>query len=220
MDKSKKSISKIGKYLREISVVVIGVAITLSVSLWITHSNDKKNLALYLDAILIELHQNGESFDEAARLFQKSARYAKYINSHDEKSMSKDSLDYYRLSDDDGFGYGLIQSNTIYLISAFEMFKSSGAMRQLDNKELLTEIWGIYIQMENVQHFIEMCFQRKGEESMIVWQRSLDGKPNTVPMQNFFSSDLPYQMVRQNNQVAKAIRHTISKLEVSKFVKR
>ena len=99
------------------------------------------------------------------------------------------------------------------------MFKSSGAMRQLDDKELLTEIWGIYIQMEDVQHFIDMCFQRKREESMIVWQRSLDGKPNTVPMQNFFSSDSPFHMVFRSEQVAKAIRHTISKLEASKLIK-
>ena len=55
---------------------------------------------------------------------------------------------------------------------------------------------------------------------MIEWQRSLDGKPDIVPMQNFFSSDLPYQLVIQNEGVAVAIRFVISRLEESKLVKR
>ena len=220
MDKLTRSMAKIGKYLRELSVVVIGVAITISVTLWITNRNDKKDLALYLDAILIELNQNAKSFDYQARMFQKSARYADYIRSHDEKSISKDSLDYYMFSNDDGFGYGILQPGTVYSKNAFEMFKVSGAMRQVDDKELLMYIWGIYNQIENGQLFIDMCFQRKREESMIEWQRSLDGKPDIVPMQNFFSSDLPYQLVIQNEGVAVAIRSVISRLEESKLVKR
>ena len=55
MSKSKKSIKesikKSGKYLREISVVVIGVAITLSVSYWIGVKNEKRDMALHLRAI-------------------------------------------------------------------------------------------------------------------------------------------------------------------------
>ncbi|MCL2042236.1 MAG: hypothetical protein FWG84_09415 [Bacteroidales bacterium] len=35
------------KYLQEISVVVIGVAITLSVSYWISRQSEKKDVALY-----------------------------------------------------------------------------------------------------------------------------------------------------------------------------
>jgi hypothetical protein len=42
MSKFKTSTSKIGRYLREISVVVIGVAITLSASYWVTSRSEKK----------------------------------------------------------------------------------------------------------------------------------------------------------------------------------
>ena len=49
-----KSIEKIGKYLREISVVVIGVAITLFASFLLTNSNEKKDIALYLSSLKME----------------------------------------------------------------------------------------------------------------------------------------------------------------------
>ena len=221
MDKLKKSMKKTGKYLRELSVVVIGVAITISVTLWITNRNDKKDLALYLNAILIELNQNAKSFDNQARMFQKSARYADYIRSHDEKSISQDSLNYYYFSNNDGFGYALLQSTFVYRKNAFEMLKISGAMRQVDDKELLMHLWYIYNYMEIGQLFIDMCFQRKREEATIEWQRRMDGKPDIVPMQNFFSnSDFPYQLVIQNEGLAVAIRSVISRLEESKLVKR
>ena len=41
--KQKNSINKIGKYLREISVSVIGVAITLSASYWIGITDHQQN---------------------------------------------------------------------------------------------------------------------------------------------------------------------------------
>ena len=219
MDKIKNSLAKTGKYFREISVVVIGVAITLSVNVWITNSNNRKNLALYLNTIIIELNANAESFENQSKMFQKSARYADYIRLHDEKSLNKDSINYYAHSND-GYGWGVIQSATIYGKDAFEMFKTSGAMRQINDKELLMSIWGTYAYMENVQLFIEMGFQRKREESMIAWQLSLYGKSNIVPMQLFYSADLPYQMVQQCKDMAERIRETVSKLEESKMVKR
>jgi hypothetical protein len=107
MDKTSNSITKIGKYLREISVVVIGIAITLSLNFWINNSNERKNLAIYLNSIIIEMERNAESFDYFANAFQKSAGYARYIQSHNEKSISMDSIVYYAHSSD-GFGWGVI----------------------------------------------------------------------------------------------------------------
>ena len=49
------TIKKIGKFVREISVIVIGVAITLSASYWLSDRNEKRDMALYLTAIKMEL---------------------------------------------------------------------------------------------------------------------------------------------------------------------
>ena len=63
MKKSKKK--KIGKFLREIAVIVIGVAITLSASYWITNKNAERDMDLYLNAIRIELEENIRTLEEA-----------------------------------------------------------------------------------------------------------------------------------------------------------
>jgi len=124
------SISEIGKYLREISVVVIGVAITLSVSYWISQRGEKRDLKLYLNAIKLELEENIETLERAIEDLKPSVRYSNYLRSVDAKSINSDSIDSY--GDD-------ITSNYMYSFqtNAFEMFKNSGHMRLIDDKELL-----------------------------------------------------------------------------------
>jgi hypothetical protein len=54
MSKSKEPIKKAVNFLREIAIIVIGVAITLSASYFITKSNEKRDMRLYLNAIKME----------------------------------------------------------------------------------------------------------------------------------------------------------------------
>ena len=217
MNKSEISMKKIGKYLREISVVVIGVAITLSASYWITNRNENRDMALYLNAIKLELENNAASFDGYAKELHKSVEYANYVQTHDEKSINQDTIDYYMSSSDGGIGWGMIQSSIIYSKNAFEMFKVSGAMRQMVDKELLMSICGTYSKMENVQLLLDLCYQRKGEEAMREWYLRADGKQITVPMKIFYGGDLPSAMIRNCEMAAGMIREALSKLEESKY---
>ena len=210
---------KTGKYLREISVVVIGVAITLSASYWITNRNENRDMALYLNAIKLELENNAKNFDYCAKMLHKSTKYANYIQSHDEKSINQDSIDYYMYTTKDGIGWGTLQSEIIYSKNAFEMFKVSGAMRQIVDKELLMSICGTYSKMENVQLLLDLCYQRKGEEATREFYLRVDGKQITMPMKLFYSYDLPEWMEKNCMQAAEMIRETLSKLEESKMIK-
>ena len=216
---NKSSMKDIGQYFRELSVVVIGVAITLSASNWITNRNEKRNLAGYLNAIKMELEENAVSFETRAKLFQKSLKYANYIQSHDEKSINQDTINYYAQSNEDGIGWGLIQSQIIFSKNAFEMFKTSGAMRKVDDKELMISISGTYIAMENVQIFLDMCFQRKAEESTRDWYQIAEGKHIVIPMKLFYSQDLPYHMAQNCTLTSELIKETLSKLEQTKMLK-
>ena len=58
MNKSKKSIQSIVKYLRELSVVIAGIGFTVGIGLWVNNSNNKKDLERYLFAIEFELEEN------------------------------------------------------------------------------------------------------------------------------------------------------------------
>jgi hypothetical protein len=53
--KTKTLIIKIGKYLRKLSIVVVGIAITLYVNNYLTTRTKKKDMALYLNAVKMEL---------------------------------------------------------------------------------------------------------------------------------------------------------------------
>jgi len=95
MNKAKISFEKIGKYLREISVVVIGVAITLSVSYWITSKTEKRDMALYMNTIKLELTENKKTLDEIEQHLQKSLNYTVYLLSLNQKLPHADTIRFY-----------------------------------------------------------------------------------------------------------------------------
>ena len=136
--------SKFGKYLLDISVVVIGVAITLCVGYWISMRSVKKDVALSINAIKIELEQNANAFDDYANRLKKSTRYNNYLRLHDEKSISQDSIEYYAMTDQDGIGWGQSFAPILFTKNAFEMLKTSGTMRYITDRKLLEKIWITY----------------------------------------------------------------------------
>ena len=45
-----QEVSKIGKYFRELSIIVTGIAITVGMVFWVNNKNNEKDLKQYLDA--------------------------------------------------------------------------------------------------------------------------------------------------------------------------
>ena len=218
MKKSKKPIHPIVKYLRELSIVVTGIAITVGSGLWVNYRNNEKAQKEYLDAIKMELENNVKQFDWCTNWLQKSVSYADYIRSNDKKSFNKDTLYYYSQTDNNGCGYGYTVSITaIFPTNAFEMFKFSGEMRQIKDKELLMSIWEIYAIIESAKLNIDRYFRIKEEEVMKSRQLVADGKTPDVPMQVFYSSGIPYEMLRWSRQTSEAIKETLSKFEEAKI---
>ena len=70
--KTNLSMQTIGKYLRELSVVVVGIAITFGISNWISNRNSKKDLEEYLNAIRLELNINVEEIDNEINMLDES----------------------------------------------------------------------------------------------------------------------------------------------------
>jgi hypothetical protein len=158
MDKSRKIFKKTGKYLREISVVVIGVAITLSVSQWINNKNNKKDIEIYLNAIKIDL-ENIISSIEIVKGFYiiPDIQYTNYLVTHREKSLHKDSLESYYLT------YTRIASLQ-YNSNALELFKNSNVMHLIDSIELLLLLWDIDSGLNLINRVIESHHREKMDE--------------------------------------------------------
>lgn len=177
MKKIKIPTQKIGKFLREIVVIVIGVAITLLASHWVTNRNTEKDMALYLDAIKLELEENVKILKEAnGHSVQVAVNYSEYLRSHDKKTLNLDSLLFYR--DRTVFNaYSVMVKN-----NAFEMFKSSGNMRLVKNKELLLSLWDTYAKLDDLKRGIELSQQLKMEEMKKYFY--LNSSPNDELLKN------------------------------------
>ena len=209
MNKSKISIQAVGKYLRELSIVVVGVIITFGISFWVYNNNNKNDLKQYLNTIKMELEINVEILDKTAKELQKSVGYADYVQSHrhNKKLLNPDTINSYCNG-----GWGIFLSFT-YTSTAFEMFKSSGAMRLMNDKELLVSIWEAYRSLDGLKLSTEKCYQIKLDESNKEDELRMEGKPVAVPMYNFYNSSLPYEMLQNCEKVSRDLREITDKLE-------
>ena len=216
MNKLELPTNKIGKYLREISVVVIGVAITLSLSYWIGVRNEKRDIALHLHAIKMELEENTKALEYLIERSKFAVEYTNYLWSHDEKSLNKDSLKNYI---PECYSMPIFELKT----NAFEMFKSSGIMRLVTDKKLLRMIWNVYEEFTMLKQAcdehnkIKWSFLEK-EIPLIKMDRG-QVKTDIIPMYDFYRIDLPNSLRSEFKVVLKSTKKTLSKLEETKMIK-
>ena len=211
----KRILKSIVNYLRELSIVIVGITLTVGVGIWVNYNNQKKDLNQYLLAIKLELEENAKMLDLYAGWMQKSIRYAEYLKASDKKNLNKDTLSYYAYTSDDGCGYMNFNSTTYILgmTSAFEMFRNSGAMRQMTDKELLMMIWRAYSGLEGTIRNIDDLFSIKRDEAMKEEALKAEGKSIDVPMRIFYSTDIPYSIQSSCKSTSFLINKTLSKLE-------
>ena len=201
MNKSKVSMKPIIKYLRELSVIVIGIVLTVGIGLWVNTNNNKKDQKDYILAVKMELEENAKQFDYCAKWLQKSANYADYLQSN-KNSLNMDTLNYYAQTDGNGCGAWYTTSlSAFFPTNAFDMLKFSGAMRQIKSKELLS-IWNAYSKIEIAKNNLDRYFQIKVEEFMKEVQLIAEEKTIDVPMQVFYSSGIPREMIRYCKQTS------------------
>jgi len=83
---------KIRNYLRDFSIVVAGIAVTLYVNSRISIWSEKKEMTRYLNVIKLELEENLKVINYHESRFDRSIEYVRYLRSHDEKSFDTDSI--------------------------------------------------------------------------------------------------------------------------------
>jgi MoaA/NifB/PqqE/SkfB family radical SAM enzyme len=213
MNKSKLPIKKIRKYLRELSVIVLGVAITLSVGIWINNRSEKRDMALYLNAIRMEMDENIKVIDKAIEYLHPAVKYEEYLRAHDKKSFNEDTLGYYATS----CCYTIYKYT--FKTNAFEMFKSSGIMRLVNDKELLLAIWDVYNSFISQNEILQWYFDTKWvhmEKDLLFVDRgklNLDNLTNAAPMYNFYAIGLSTTAMKDCKNLLQDTKETISKLE-------
>lgn len=209
----KPSTNKIVRYLRELSVVVIGIAITVSVTLWVSRMNEKRDIKLYLIAITAELKENTKKLEFIKRYSQREMLYTNYLKSNVKEARDADSLAYYASHCAFSVEKFLLKSN------AFDMFKSSGLMRLLVNQESMLTLWQTYDYLSRVETGLDWIADHKWEQIKIEMSRIGEGTMstedliNTPIMYDFYIFDMyATQMIGIENALNDA-KETIEKLE-------
>jgi len=168
------------KYLRDFSIVVAGIAVTLSVDNYISLRAEKKEMMLYLNTIKLELEENLNIILLYDALIDQEIGYAGYLLSLPKDSLDADSIQRYA---------GIYHNITYppFKSGAYEMFKSSGTMRLVADKEMLQAIWTIYSSLESLTFFNDLYYKDKKE--YLTRERLLEetAKPNTIPMYTFYT---------------------------------
>lgn len=130
-------------YLRELSIVIIGVAITLYAGNRISSANEKKDMRLQVSAIYTELEDNKNKLDNLIDYYQKHAHLSELLqkNLHDPQQPLNDSIRKYQNI------IGRIVPFT-FKKGAYEMFLQSGTMKLLKDRDLLLNITESYALLE------------------------------------------------------------------------
>ena len=214
MKQSKKSIKKIAKYIRDFSIVVAGIAVTLYVNDKVTNQGEKRDLKLYLNTIKMELEENTKEIDKAIEYLQPAAKYAAYLSSHTKDSMNRDTV---RIFEKVFTSAQKFSFNT----NAFDMFKTSGIMRLVDSKELLLSIWDVYTNINDLKELLDLGFQMKYDEIKKLISFAKQGDLKDAPLRDFFTdTDITHSMLETSEETLKITKELISKLEQLKIKKR
>ncbi|MDR2121108.1 MAG: hypothetical protein LBP64_09605 [Tannerella sp.] len=201
-------VKKAGAYVRELSIVVVGIAITLSLNNRLATSSERKDTALYLDAVKLELETNLEAINLTTEMVEEEVRYSRYLLSCDKNALDPDSIRLYARN-------CYVVSSKSFTSDAFEMFKISGNMRFITDKDVLLSVWKAYAFLEEHKEMWEVHHNKyKLEETTKELKLMREGKPVAVPMYEFYASPIEYttNMLYNCNDVAWMLKEAAAKI--------
>lgn len=209
MNTKKISRKTIVRYIRDFSIVVAGIAVTLYINDIVTRKSEKRDMKLYLNAVKMELESNIKTLDNAIEDLQPAIRYSQYLQSQHKDSLNKDTLINY---------VNICFSLDAYAFktNAFEMFKTSGAMRLVENKDLLQSLWAIYSGFTSLKELMEWNYKTKWEDL----QKDLPlidlGGNNELKgalLYNYYYLNTPKMMQQNYDKILEETKKVVSLLE-------
>jgi len=149
-NKNPSGLKRFSKYLRELSVVVIGVAITFIGSNWISNRQEEKKLQSHLEAVKTELEDNLVEMRKGEIYYERLARLTHYLGSDQPENLSQEKIDQLNIYED----YFVVSKFLTMPVktSAFEMMKASGTMSRIKNPDLSQAILDSYTSLGTTKY--------------------------------------------------------------------
>ena len=196
------------RYIRDFSIVVAGIAVTLYVNDRVTNQGEKRDLKLYLNAIKLEMEENISYLDQKVEALKNSVEYANYLISNEKESISRDSILVFIQQGD------ILEIHDFtFKTNAFDMFKMSGTMRLIEDKELLLSIWNAYAGLNSAKTGLDMLMSAKWDETKNLQHFFEKEAENTIPMYTFYRLGMAHETSRVCQKTAEVLKETVEKLE-------
>lgn len=169
MSKRNCKIKPVWRYLRELSIVIIGVAVTLFASNIIVNIKEQKDLDTQINAIYAELIDNQELVDKLIADYNAHNRLKELLTQTLDKSVTinKDTMDFYIRN------VGKMTPFT-YKKGAYEMFLNSGTMKLMKDRGLLMDITECYLILETTKEAHTKHIEMKTQEVMKLFAHDTD----------------------------------------------
>lgn len=155
--KRKKTICALSKYLRELSIVIIGVLITLFITNTISSINKRSEIDKTLELIKIEMSENLISLTSVQAKWETEQRgYVLILKNIDHiANLPADTLE--QLRKIIGDKHAVLPNKDSY-----EVLKSSSLMQYIQEKTFLRELSGCYEKLEEINQKLQNYSNLKG----------------------------------------------------------
>jgi hypothetical protein len=158
------------------------------------------------------MEENIKVIDEAMEFIQPCLKYSEYLQTNDKKTLNPDTIMKYASN--------IYYSRSFsFKTNAFEMFKSSGIMRLMTDKELLLSIWDAYVELADLKDFFDWYDKTKTDDMIkevsdviIVKNGSLDVNKTIIPMYNFYLIGIPGNVPRECEKVLTKAKELVERL--------
>ena len=149
---------KPGEYIRQTSIVVIGVLITFVGSELVTRCSEQKDIKSTMLLIRDELKSNQDQFEDVMSEFNKDKRISTLLMEHDMKfrMIPEDSLRQF------GFVLGHFRVFSCRR-NAMDLLKNSMLMQKISDKEFLLSLIEVYERLESFRTLITEYYDMKGQ---------------------------------------------------------
>ncbi len=211
-----KIMKSIVKYLREVSIVVVGVAITLFASQWVADRGEQRDVAYNLDAIKMELEENANTLQIVIDEFLKPViAYSDYLSSRERSLLEPDSIAKYQIP-----VMSHVMLKVTFSRSAFEAFQNSGVMHLMKDRELLLEILNSYDHLalmeqafikehEILRHYF---MENDAPKLNIVGEEAELQLNDTVPLYDYYKLGIPNDILASTEDALLQLQTLVDRL--------
>ncbi|MCD8182111.1 MAG: hypothetical protein LUE99_02380 [Bacteroides sp.] len=149
---------RLGDFVWQIAVVVIGVVITFMGSDLVTQNSEKKDIRATMSLIRDELKSNREKFEAIVVEFSEDEHLSAILTKHDMKyrTIPEDSLRQFALL------LGHIRGFS-YTRNALDILKNSMLMQKISDKELLLQLTEVYERLDGFKATMNGYYDMKDE---------------------------------------------------------